>query len=152
MTANQLGVALSRDELPSVTVRAEVSRLRPQLGPVRLGSRPYRLGGAVTTDLGRVSDSLRQGQLRRAVAAYAGPVLPDSQAPAIEEMRSDLHLEIRSALLSSRHVDSLLGFADTPHGHDDLEIWQHILEVLPTGSPRRALVEERVEQLEAGLI
>jgi hypothetical protein len=152
LTADQLGVALSAEELPSVTVRAELSRLRAQLGPIRLGSRPYRLGGPVVTDVSRVREALRQGQLRRAVASYTGPVLPASEAPAVEQLRADLHLEVRSALLSSGHVDSLLGFADTPHGHDDLEIWQHTLEVLPHRSPRRALVQERVQQLEAGLV
>ena len=43
LAAAELAVALSEDDQAEVTIRAELSRLRRQLGPVRLGSRPYRL-------------------------------------------------------------------------------------------------------------
>lgn len=151
LTADQLAVSLSDDDQALVTVRAEISRLRPLLGPIEIKSRPYRLSGVITSDVETVRKSLRDDRLRRAVAAYAGPVLPMSVAPKIVELRDDLHSRLRSALLASTDADPVLAFADTPHGHDDYEIWSHALDVLPGGSPRLAQVQEHVAKLDAEL-
>lgn len=151
LTADQLAVALSDEELPAVTIRAELSRLRAQVGPLHLESRPYRLTGPLVTDVDRLLEALHTGQLRSAVATYAGPLLPTSEAPAVVQARRDLHQQVRSALLASSHADALLTFADAHHGRDDLEIWQHALAVLPEGSPRRHQVLQRVDELEREL-
>ena len=82
------------------------------------------------------------------MAAYRGPVLPASTAPAVEELRDDLHLELVSALLASDDADAVLSFADTPHGRDDLGVWSRALEILPTTSPRYAQVAAHVEKLD----
>lgn len=148
LTAAELGVALSDDDQAPVTIRAELSRLRGVLGPLELASRPYRLRTAVRTDVDEVRDLLRDGRLRSAVAAYRGPVLPASTAPAVEELRDDLHLELVSALLASADADAVLSFADTPHGRDDLGVWSRALEILPTTSPRYAQVAAHVEKLD----
>ncbi|SDD49014.1 sigma-54-dependent transcriptional regulator family protein [Auraticoccus monumenti] len=148
LTAGQLAVALSEDELPEVTIRAELSRLRTVLTPLELLSRPYRFGEEVDTDVVRLRRLLASGALRRAVALYRGPVLPMSQAPAVEQLRDDLHLQLRSALLGADDADALLAFADTPHGRYDLEVWERGLECLPASSPRRFQVEEHVRALE----
>lgn len=151
MTAGDLAVALSDDEHASVTVRAELSRLRVLLGPIVLAARPYRLSHSLDTDLARVRDALKAGGVRRAVAAYTGPVLPGSTAPAIEQMREDLHLQMRSCLLACGDADALLSFADTEHGRDDLEIWQAVLTALPQSSPRYAHVAAHRARLDAEL-
>jgi hypothetical protein len=151
LTAGELGVALNEADHASVTVRAELSRLRNALSPLTLSSRPYRLDQPVQTDVRDVRDHLSAGRLRAAVAAYRGPVLPASTAPAIVDLRDDLHLGLRSALLASADADALLSFADTDHGRDDFEVWRRTLHVLPASSPRFEQVAAHAERLEAEL-
>jgi transcriptional regulator of acetoin/glycerol metabolism len=148
MTTAEMGVALSDDEQAQVTVRAEMSRLRSVLGPLELGSRPYRLQTAVETDVACVRADLADGQLRRAVARYRGPVLPASTAPAVERLRDELHMHVRSRLLVSDDADALLSFADTAHGRDDFEVWERVLSILPPTSPRHAQVVAHVAHLD----
>lgn len=151
MSAGDLAVALRHEEQPSVTIRAELSRLRALLGPLGLASRPYRLVNEIELDAAKVRTALSAGHLRRAVAAYRGPILPLSTAPSIEQMRDDLHMHLRSCLLAGRDADALLSFADTPHGREDFEIWTAALDVLPPNSPRYAQVAAHVETLDAQL-
>jgi len=150
-TAAALAVALNEDEQAEVTVRAELSRLRSLLGPIELRSRPYRLGTQLATDVTQVREHVRADRLRQAVADYRGPILPQSTAPAVEELRDEIHMLLRSALLACEDADTLLSFADTDHGRDDYEIWQHTLDVLPERSPRYAQVAGHVERLDAEL-
>jgi hypothetical protein len=151
MTTGELAVALSDDEQASVTIRAELSRLRGLLGPIELASRPYRLTNAIGTDIARVREALRAGEVRRAVTAYKGPILPTSTAPAIERMRDELHMHLRSSLFAQNDADAFLSFADTAHGRDDYEIWQAALSVLPPTSPRYAQVASHCAKLDAEL-
>ncbi len=151
MTTGELAVALSDDEQASVTIRAELSRLRALLGPIELASRPYRLTNVIDTDVARVRDALKSGEVRRAVTAYKGPILPSSTAPAIEEMREDLHMLLRSSLLAEKSADALLSFADTAHGREDLEIWNAALALLPPSSPRYAQVAAHCAKLDLDL-
>jgi hypothetical protein len=151
MTTAELGVALSDDEQAQVTVRAELSRLRAQLGPIELASRPYRLTTALQTDVAALRADLAAGRLRRAVARYRGPVLPTSTAPAVERLRDELHMHVRSCLLVSGDADALLSFADTAHGRDDFEVWERVLSILPLSSPRHAQVAAHVAMLDAEL-
>ena len=148
LTAAELAVGISEAEQADVTVRAELSRLRGLLGPLRLDSRPYRLAGTFASDIADVRHHLANGRLRRAVAAYRGPLLPWSDAPGVVELREDLHAELRSALLAGDDADALLAFADTPHGRDDFEIWAAALDRLPVSSPRRPQVAAHVERLD----
>lgn len=150
-TTAELALALNDDDQAQVTVRAEMSRLRGVLGPVELGSRPYRLTTSVTTDVSRVRDELRAGRLRRAVAAYRGPVLPTSTAPGVERMRDELHMLLRSSLLASDDADAILSFADTTHGRDDFQIWAKALDTLPLSSPRHSQVAAHVAALDLEL-
>lgn len=151
MTTAELCVALSDDDQAQVTVRAEISRLRSVLGPIELGSRPYRLESVLRTDAGAVRDDLATGRLRRAVGRYRGPVLPTSTAPAVERLRDELHMFVRSCLLAGDDADALLSFADTGHGRDDFEIWERILSILPPSSPRHAQVAAHTARLNAEL-
>jgi transcriptional regulator of acetoin/glycerol metabolism len=150
-TAGELAVALSEDEHSTVTIRAELSRLRTELGPIELGSRPYALQSELATDLHTVRSALAAGQLRNAVAAYRGPVLPSSIAPAVVELRDDLHRLLRSRLLACGDADAILAFADTPYGHDDYDIWLAARDALPSASPRGPEVAAHLEALDASL-
>ncbi|MBA8795114.1 hypothetical protein FHX74_002742 [Friedmanniella endophytica] len=151
LSGDELAVRLSEEEMSAVTVRAEMSRLRSVLPGVRTASRPYRLESSVRTDLEEVRDELRAGRLRSAVAHYPGPVLPWSLAPGVVDLRDRLHHELRRALLTSGDPDALLGFADTEHGRDDLEVWRAALAALPAGSPRYAQVASHVDDLAVAL-
>jgi transcriptional regulator of acetoin/glycerol metabolism len=151
MTAAEIAVALSDDEHAQVTVRAELSRLRSALGPIELASRPYRLSNDVDTDVARVREHLAAGRRRRAVAMYRGPVLPASTAPAVRRLRDELHMHVRSCLLSAGDADALLSFADTAHGRDDFEVWGRALSILPSSSPRYAHIAAHVERLDIEL-
>lgn len=151
LSADGLAVALSEEEHPSVTTRAELSRLRTLLGPVRLGSRPYRVLDDLRTDVADVRRELRAGRVRQAVAAYRGPVLPASTAPGVERLRAELHMLLRSALLDRGDPDALLSFADTTHGRDDYAVWRAALAALPASSPRYAEVSARLHQLDSTL-
>lgn len=151
LTAGELAVALSREEHSPVTIRAELSRLRTLLGPLRLSSRPYAVLDRLVVDASIVREHVAAGRLRQAVAEYPGPVLPTSNAPAVEQLRDDLHMLLRSALLAGSDPDALLSFADTAHGREDYEVWCTALRALPRSSPRHAQVAAHVARLDAEL-
>ena len=90
LTGDELAMALSGHEYASVTIRAEMSRLRSLLGSVELASRPYRLEAGVRTDLQDIRALLDAGDFERARAAYRGPLLPRSSAPGVVAVRDEL--------------------------------------------------------------
>jgi hypothetical protein len=126
-----------------------MSRLRQHIGEGFISSRPYRIAVNLTSDFDDVRSLLRRGSLRRALAAYPGPVLPNSTSPGIVELREDLRAELRAALLQTEHVDLLFGYAQTPDGWDDAELWERCLALLPRLSSRRTTVVARLQRLEA---
>ncbi len=134
----------------SVTRRAEIVRLRRALEPagIELASRPYRLGGVVELDLHRVVSLLDRGAHRVALAGYGGGPLPGSDAPGILEIRADVGVRMREALLAAASPDVLLAYAATREGADDVDVLRELLRVLPPRSPRRAALVARLEQLE----
>lgn len=72
-----------------VTVRAEVARLRRQLGPL-VASQPYRLVADVHADFLEVEWLARHGALAAARDASAGLLLPASDVPTIVAARARL--------------------------------------------------------------
>jgi len=90
MTGDELAMALSGREYASVTIRAEMSRLRRTLDTLDLASRPYRLDGDLRTDICDVRDLLDAGDLAGAESVYNGPVLPRSVAPGVVAVREEL--------------------------------------------------------------
>jgi len=149
MSGGELARALSRTEQATVTVRAELSRLRTLVDPMQMQSRPYRLTSPLRTDVDRVRKALAEGQLRRAVTQYQGPILPQSQSPGVVAMREELHAELRAVLVDAADPDALLGFADTAHGRCDLGVWESALAAMPANSPRRPQVQAHVARLRA---
>jgi hypothetical protein len=98
--SDALGVELYGRERNRVTVRAEVSRLRAQLGPL-LRSSPYRLDARVHLDVVELERALRRGRLAAVVEQWRGGPLPGCDAPAIAALRGRLERAITSALEAS---------------------------------------------------
>ncbi|GAC1440365.1 MAG: helix-turn-helix domain-containing protein [Mycobacteriales bacterium] len=144
LTLEQLHDRLYGDApVTASTLKAEVSHLRTLLGGA-IGSRPYRLTAAVSTDVHRVLAALERGDLPGAVASYGGPLLASSDSPGVVEWRSYVDVALRSAVLLSDDVAAVLGFADR-HPYDE-QLQQHLLRVLPVGDPRRPLALARVDR------
>ncbi len=135
-----------------VTVRAEMVRLRKVIGESLAPlSRPYRLTAAIETDAHRVLAFLDRGAHKVALAAYAGPLLPSSEAPGIVELRRELADRLRQSLLADASVDTLLDYARTDEAAYDLEVWRACLQLLPAKSPKRSGVVSRIERIETEL-
>ncbi|MEW2270211.1 GAF domain-containing protein [Streptomyces sp. SID685] len=146
LTGDALLCALYADEsVTPVTLRAELARLRRSLEPGLLDSRPYRLTAAVEADATVVERRLASGALTAAAQAYAGPLLPGSQAPAIVRLRERLARGLRTALVARRDPDLLADWAHAPWGEDDIEVWQALATVRPTASVRSRLAALETE-------
>ena len=130
-------------EAKSPALRMEVLRLR-QRG-LAVESRPYRLAQALRADFLEVWEALRQGDLREALARYRGPLLPQSQAPGVEALRAELEEALRRAVLAQGEVESLVHLAERLG--EDGEVWEALLERLPSQDPRRPIARARVERL-----
>jgi hypothetical protein len=150
-SAEQLAVALYPDSTATVTVRAELSRLRALLPELALRSRPYRLGRPVRTDLAQARALLARGSWRRALALAGLPVLARSQAPEVVALRADLAAQLRAAVLASRDATALVRFADSDLGVGDTEVVRATLAALPADSPRRREYAVRLARLDADL-
>jgi hypothetical protein len=148
LSGGELEAALSTHALSAVTVRAEVSRLRSTLGEEMLDSRPYALRSPLATDVQHVRQALGAGRLREAVAAYAGPVLPASEAPGVVELRDDLRLLVRERLIGGGDAEALLAYGQSPGGREDHGVWSAAAQALPAGSARRAVVEQHLVELD----
>jgi hypothetical protein len=123
-------VRLSEEEIPPVTLRAEMSRLRSVLGGEPLGSHPYAFRRPVTLDCTTVLSLLDQGRVADALAAYPGPLLPFSEAPAIVEHRAALDRQLHAAVLASGDATLLRHWVNADWGADDVEAWQALSRAL----------------------
>ncbi|MBG0850439.1 GAF domain-containing protein [Streptomyces spinoverrucosus] len=140
LSGDELLCALYEDEsVTPVTLRAEVARLRQVLGPHLLASRPYRLTAPVASDVAVVERQLAAGAVTAALAAYAGPLLPASQAPAVVRLRRRLADTVRAALIARGDADLLADWAHAPWGEDDLEVWRSLAAARPTAAIRARL-------------
>ncbi|AWB95148.1 transcriptional regulator [Agromyces badenianii] len=152
--AERLASLVYESDASPVTLRAEIVRLRRVLeaaGEPPLESRPYRLGRELDLDAASVAKLLGQGALRRAAERYAGPVLPDSTAPGVVELRDDLAGRLRESMLSDASPELLLAYADRDECRYDTEVWRALLGILPPRSPRRASVVAHLERIESAL-
>ncbi len=147
VSGGRLAVELSESEIPLVNLRVEMSRLRALLGPDVLGSRPYHLRRPVRSDYTDLGDLLAAGRVDEAVAAYDGPLLPSSDAPAIVEFREGLEQQLRGAILATGNPALLRRWVDAPWGRDDAAAWRRLADLLPGGSPQRAAAAGRAKAL-----
>ncbi|MCE3552798.1 helix-turn-helix domain-containing protein [Pseudonocardia sp. RS11V-5] len=139
LTADRLATALYGDAGKSVTVRAEMHRLRVQLDAGIVRTQPYRLQAAVDADFLALREALRLGRARRAADLHRGELLPASEAPAVREERDALAVALRSLVLRSGDAEALWSYARTEEGRTDEEVRERLAVLLPGGDPRRTL-------------
>jgi len=106
-TADELAAALHGDAGKSVTVRAEVHRLRAAVGLGVLKTQPYRLAAAVDADFLNVRTALTEGRVRDAALLYRGELLPRSDAPEVREERDLLAAAVHAAVRRSADSEAM---------------------------------------------
>jgi hypothetical protein len=146
MSAEALAIALYGEAGNPVTARAEMHRLRAQLGDRVIRTRPYRLGGDVDADFLAVPRLLKAGRLAEALAAWRGPLLPRSDALGVREERDDLIVALRDAVLHRRDAGALWSFAQTETGADDIDVLETLATLLPPTDTRRSVVLARIRR------
>ncbi len=123
------------------TLKAEVSHLRAALSG-QLSSRPYRLTMPVTTDVEEVQRLLRRGDVRAAVRAYGGDLLPGTDSPALVQMGDYLAVSVREALLANPDADAVLRYSDlAPY---DTAVVEACLAALPVHHPVAPLLKGKL--------
>ncbi len=142
LSADELTTHLRGEAGKSVTVRAEVHRLRSVL-PDLVRTAPYRLHARVSADFLDVAAALAEGRVRAAALAYRGPLLPHSEAPGVRAARDVLTGTLRRAVLASADPEAMWAFAETVDGADDIEVSERLLRVLAARDPRRPLLGAR---------
>ncbi len=147
LTGEQLSDRLYEGQACPTTLRVELTRLRRIVGDL-VASRPYRLTRPVRADFLDVADALRTGDLRTAVDAYTGPLLPGSEAPGVSAQRRWLDTRIRAAALSCPDPAPVRAWAERG-GFGDLQVWERLVLIAPRQSPDRAVAAARVRQLRA---
>lgn len=139
LTADQLALRLYGERGNPTTVRAEMHRLRAQLGDGVLLTRPYRLRADVRGDFTAVRKALRGGDVTAAAAGYRGALLPRSEAPVVCGEREDLAAGVRRAVITRGDPECLWEFTRTDDGHADPEALDRLVRTLPRADPRREM-------------
>ena len=146
MSADTLCADLHGDGGSVSSVRVEVSRLRKLLGPW-IDTDRYRLTCDVDTDVRQIEGLLAGGRVREAAEAYAGPLLPASEAPGVQRERERLDTWLRQAVMTADEPEALWAWVHTLTGEEDLGAWKRLLTQLEFRDPRRSLCAARVGEL-----
>jgi hypothetical protein len=107
LTAEQLALSLYGERGKTVTVRAQVHRVRAHLGEHVVRTQPYRLAGPLDGDWLDVARHIARGRPGDALRLYRGPLLPFSESPEIAEERSLLEESLRRSILTTANPDLL---------------------------------------------
>ena len=151
LSADAIAVLLHDDDVPSVTVRAELARLRRIVGPQILLSRPYRLAEPVVVDALEARAALDRGEVDQVVSNYHGPPIPRSESPAVSDLREQMRWHVRRAAMASHDANVLLMYTRSAEGRDDVEALQALLARLNSHSPLRAGVSAQLLVAESQL-
>ncbi len=123
------------------TLKAEVSHLRSALAG-QLSSRPYRLTLPVSTDIDEVQRQLRRGDVRAAVRAYGGDLLPGTDSPSLVQTGEYLAVSVREALMANPDPDAVLRYSElAPY---DTAVVEVCLASLPIHHPVAPLLKGRL--------
>jgi hypothetical protein len=145
----EIATMLAEDNIDPVTVRAEISRLRRDLGADLVASRPYRLTLPVESDVSEVRRMLRIGEVAGAIEKFGrGGLLSASLAPGITDVFEELKEDMRSTVLAAHDPDLLRAWTGSVHGREDLTAWRRWAQTLPPGHRDEALVQGRVRLLD----
>ncbi|MEV0999628.1 GAF domain-containing protein [Nonomuraea sp. NPDC050202] len=131
LTAEQLSFHLYGDDGNPVTIRAEIHRLRGQLGEA-IAAKPYRLVCPVEADFMKVRRLLSSDDPAALARAYPGPLLPRSESPEIRRERDELEAQVRAFLLRRGGPDELWAYAQTCNGRNDYEVLERLAALPPT--------------------
>ncbi|MBO0767395.1 MAG: GAF domain-containing protein [Solirubrobacterales bacterium] len=143
LTAEQLALGLYGERGRTVTVRAQVHRLRMQIGEQAITTQPYRLAVPVEADWLEVERLIGQGRPSDALDRYPGPLLPESESEPVVELRGWLEESLRRSILTTGDPELLLRWLSHPSGAHDLAAARTLINVLPPGDPRRASATAR---------
>ncbi|MBO3750231.1 GAF domain-containing protein [Streptosporangiaceae bacterium NEAU-GS5] len=143
LTAEQLSFLMYGDEGNPVTIRAEIFRLRAQLGGA-IEAKPYRFTCEVDADVLQVRRALATADLATLARVYLGPLLPRSEAPAIRRYRDELEAWVRAELLARGSPADLWAYAQTSTGCDDIEILERVMSLLPPSDHRHTAAALRL--------
>jgi len=141
LTCDQLTLYLYGELGNPISTRAEMSRLRRLIGPA-LTARPYRLTGEVDGDFLEVERLLAVGDIGSALETYRGPLLPASQAPAIEQARENLEWALARSVRRSSAL--LWRWLRTERGREDEEAMAAFIRSVPAADPRQSVVAARL--------
>lgn len=159
LTAEQLALQLYGEDGNPTTARAEVHRLRAQLGEQVVQTKQYRLRADVDADFLTAPAALRDGDTRAALAAFQAPLLVRSEAQAIRAERDEFVAALRRAVLDRRGtlnrrgtrdrrgVDALCDYSQREPGRDDIEVFERLTAELPSRDPRQAAAAARLSLL-----
>ncbi|MFE0750378.1 GAF domain-containing protein [Gordonia sp. NPDC058843] len=150
LNTEQLALKLAEDGLDPVTVRAEISRLRRDLGADVVASRPYRLTLDITSDVDAIRSRIASGSDLASVVddLGRGGLLAESSAPGIVDIFEELREDLRSRLFATGDVAALRRWTSSTYGRDDLTAWRRLEHRLPVGDPDRAVVGGRIRLLD----
>jgi transcriptional regulator of acetoin/glycerol metabolism len=128
LSLEQLHALLYGDQSVTLsTLKAEVSHLRAALGGA-LSSRPYRLMMPVQVDVDRVVELLGRGEVRAAVAAYGGDLLPGTNSPALSELADYVAVAVREALMADPLPEAVVRYSEiAPYDTEVLEVCLAVL-------------------------
>ncbi|MFE3452922.1 GAF domain-containing protein [Nonomuraea sp. NPDC059194] len=143
LTAEQLSYYLYGDDGNPATIRAEIYRLRIQLGGA-VAAKPYRLMAPVVADFLELRRLLAGGDASAIARAYTGPLLPRSESPEIRCARDELEVQVRTRLLTCGSADDLWAYAQTANGRDDFQILERVAATLPFTDHRAAAARARL--------
>ncbi|SNR60209.1 GAF domain-containing protein [Haloechinothrix alba] len=147
MNAEKLALRLYGETGNPVTVRAEIHRLRTYLGADVMGTKPYRILADVDADFLTARRALRDGSAAEVVAAFDGPLLPDSESPSVLEERESLTALVRRTVLHGGDADALWDYWATSCGADDGEIVDTLCSLLACDDPRFGVARHHQRRL-----
>ncbi|MEV5652286.1 GAF domain-containing protein [Nocardia sp. NPDC052254] len=148
LSADHLALLLDDTDLDNATIRAAMSRLRSVVGPEVFGSRPYRLRVPVSTDVEALRAALDSGDVHSAVHHYTGPVLPRSTAPGVIDIRDELRVRLRTAVLRSGDAAVLGRWTSGAEGRDDAAAWVAYRATADRDSALYAQIEAKIRVLD----
>lgn len=147
LSADQLALRLYGERGNPTTVRAELHRLRAQLGTDVLSTRPYRLTADVEADFLAVRAALKAGDVPLAASRYRGSLLRRSEAPVVRDERDNLATGVRKAVLARGDANALWTFTQTDSGEHDVEALEQLVRLLPANDVRLAIATARLRRL-----
>jgi hypothetical protein len=147
LTAEQLALQLYSESGNPTTARAEIHRLRAQLGDAAMQTKPYRLRADIDADFLTARAALRDGHLDAALAVAQAPLLARSDAPAIRAERDELSTGLRRAVLGQGNTEALWTYCQRDPGRDDIEVFERLAAALPARDPRQAIAASRLAAL-----